>query len=140
MKRQALDIYDDMPVGMKRYIKNFGWHFSQKACDYAVSLMRRLNTSTNKLEKIEPMNMENMKELTKKYGINVENDVMCDGLYVLNMGKADYYKKSIPDEQHLVQFVKDTIDDVDGADGNVMRCWYAKMVGSGMPVDWEEMI
>lgn len=140
MNRQALDIYDKHSDGMTKYISMYGWHFNKKLCEFAVGHMRKMNTSSGKMEKIEPFSNEQMKELTKKYGIIIENDVMCDGLFVLNMCKADYYKKSISDEQRMIMYVQDTIDDADACDGAVMRKWYACMVGSGMPIDWEEML
>lgn len=138
--RQALDIYDAIPAAQKAYIRANGWHFTRKACEYAMKHMYKRNSGSNKPERIDPVTMDQYKEIMTKYGIKVDNDIMCDGLYVINMGKAKYHKSSIPDEQHLAMFVKDTLDDVDGADGNVMRCWYAKMVGSGIPVDWEEIL
>lgn len=140
MKRQALDVYDCIPNGQKRYLSNYGWHFTTKACDYAVSLMRKMNTASGKMERIDAMSQEQLSELMKKYGIVLDNNIMADGLYVANMCKADYYKKSVPDEQHLAMFVKDTIDDADASDGNIMRKWYASMVGMGVPVDWEEIL
>jgi len=45
MKRTALDIYDDMPASMRKYISNYGWHFSKEAFEYAVSLMRKRDSS-----------------------------------------------------------------------------------------------
>lgn len=140
MIRHSIDIYDTKPAPMKRYLSEYGWHFTRKAAEYAISHMRRINPASNKEERLEPILVDQYKEIMKKYGITPENDIMADGLYVINMGKADYYKRSIPDEQHLAQFVKDTLDDIDAADGNVMRRWYASMIGSGTPVDWEELI
>lgn len=138
MIRQALDIYDEMPIDMAKYIKHYGWHFTKKMCDYAVSLMRRKNDA-GKVDVIEPITKQQLAEILTKYGIRLDNDVMCDGLYVANMCKADFLKKSITDEQHLAMYVKDVIDDIDAVDGVIMRKWYACMVASGIPIDWEEM-
>ena len=41
MKYVPLDIYDDMPRAMQAYISNYGWNFNKRACEYAVSLMRK---------------------------------------------------------------------------------------------------
>ena len=30
-----LDIYDEMPKDMKKYITNYGWHFNKRAYEYA---------------------------------------------------------------------------------------------------------
>lgn len=39
--RAALDMYDDMPKYMRKYLQNYGWHFNKALCSYAVSLMRK---------------------------------------------------------------------------------------------------
>lgn len=46
MRRIPLDMYDDdIPEEMRRYLRHYGWHFNKKACDYAVSLIRKKNAS-----------------------------------------------------------------------------------------------
>lgn len=135
MKRTALDIYDDMPSFMKRYISNYGWHFNKKAFKYAISLMRRKNSS-----KITEYSKEQFNELLNKYNITLENDTLYNGLFVLHMGIADYYKSSIPDEQHLILYVKDTIDDIDASSETTFRRWVATMIGNGIPIEWEDLI
>ena len=44
---------------MTAYLRHNGWHFNKKLCDFAVSLMRRMNPATGKSEKIEPMTKDN---------------------------------------------------------------------------------
>lgn len=48
MRRESLDIYDERPREMKAYLSNLGWHFNKKMCDFAVSLMKKVNSATNK--------------------------------------------------------------------------------------------
>lgn len=139
-QRQPLDLYDDMPRDMRKYLSNNGWHFNKKACDFAVSLMKKENQSTKKKEKIEPYTKEQVDEMLKKYNVVLENNVGYDYVFVANMCKADYLKSSIADEHHLALYVKDTIDDIDAGDGVTMRRWYATMVANGEMVDWEEIL
>ena len=54
MEYKSLDIYDDMPSSMKRYISNYGWHFNRKAYEYATKFMKRLDASTNMKVKVVP--------------------------------------------------------------------------------------
>lgn len=138
--RQPLDSYDEMPRAMRAYLKNYGWHFNSKACDYAVSLMQRQDPSTGKEKPVEAISKEQYDEMLNRAGVKPQNDTLCDGLYVANKCKASYLKRSVPDETHMAMFVRDTLDDIDAADGNVMRQWYASMVGAGHPVDWEELL
>lgn len=139
-QRQPLDLYDDMPIDMRKYLSNNGWHFNKKACDFAVSLMKKENQSTKKKEKIEPYTKEQVDEMLKKYNVVLENNVGYDYVFVANMCKADYLKSSITDEHHLALYVKDTIDDIDAGDGVTMRRWYSTMVANGEMVDWEEIL
>lgn len=138
-KKTPLDFYDDIPRDMKSYLRNYGYSFSKKACDFAVSKMKKKGVS-GKAEKIEPYTKEKAEELLKKYNITLENNIGYNFVYILNMACADYYKSSIPDEQHLALFVKDYIDDVDGNPENVFRKWLVSMDGDGEPIEWSEMI
>lgn len=139
-KRLPLDMYDDIPMEMRKYLRFHGWHFNKKACDFAVSLMRKKNASTGKTEKIEPLTKDQVDSMLAKYGVTLENNVDYDYVYVANMGKADLLKSSITDEQHLALYVKDVVDDVDAGDGEIMREWDAKMTSRGIAVDWEEIL
>lgn len=138
--REPLDIRDKRPEEMEAYLSNFGWHFNKKMCDFAVSLMKKINPATGKKERIEPISKEKVEELLTKYGIKLDNNSLYDFVYVANMGKADFFKSSIPDEQHLAVYVKDVIDDPDAPDGTTMRRWYATMIAAGEPIEWDEMI
>lgn len=48
MRREPLDIRDRRPEEMEVYLSNFGWHFNKKMCEFAVSLMKKLNPSSGK--------------------------------------------------------------------------------------------
>lgn len=74
-KRLPLDMYDDIPTEMRKYLRFHGWHFNKKACDFAVSLMRKKNASTGKTEKIEPLTKDQVDSMLAKYGVTLENNV-----------------------------------------------------------------
>lgn len=139
-RKQPLDIYDDLPEGMRAYLQHYGWHFNRKACEYAVSLMRKKNPATGKMERIEPYTKEQVDELLRKNNVSIEDTRNYDYVFAANMCKADYLKSSVPDELHLALFVKDVIDDPDAEDGVTMRRWYATMVANGEMVDWAEVL
>lgn len=131
MIRKSLDIYDDRPTSMKRYLKYYGQHFNKKLCDFAVSKMKHGKTSMTK-DKVD--------ELLKNHNIKLENNELYDYVYVCNMGNNDFMGSSILDDRHLAMYVKDVIDDKDGYDGIVFNRWYADTVTLGIPVEWEEML
>ena len=128
------------PSGMKEYISQYGWHFSKKMCEWAVSKMKTKDESTGKQKKLDALKKDEVEELLKKYGIKLEKDAGYDCVYAANMGKADYYKSSIADESHLALFIKDYIDDPDGYDGLPFTRFYADCIGSGTPIIWEDMM
>lgn len=137
---QRLDTYDTMPDGMREYLSRNGWHFSKKLCDWAVSRMKVKDIATGKDKRLEPMTKDSVDELLKKYGVKIDNDKGYDCVYVANMGKADYMKSSIADDQHLALFVKDYLDDTDGYDGLPLTRFMADCIGSGTPITWLEVL
>ena len=129
--RVALDLYDDMPKSMRKYLMHNGWHFNKSLCNFAVSLMRKHG------KQLEPISKETVDKLLEQYKIELDDNVGYDYVFVANMCKADYYGSSITDDKHVALYIKDTIDDEDAADGTTMRRWYATMVANGVMVDWD---
>lgn len=130
----ALDMYDELPKYMRKYLQNYGWHFNKALCQYAVSLMKKGG------KPLESLSKEYVDKMLSINGIKLAKNVGNDYVFVANMGKADYYGSSITDEKHLALYIKDTIDDEDAGDGTIMRRWYATMVANGEMIDWEEFI
>lgn len=135
----SLDFWEDMPRDMKKYLKNYGYHFNHKLYKFAVENMYKVGRNGNK-EKIEPIEKDKIDELAKKYNITIENNVMYDAAYVYSMVQADFWGKSIPNEQYAIMYVKDVLGDEDKPDGYVFNRWYADMCFMGLPIDWEEYV
>ena len=131
-------MYDKLPSGMKEYLSAYGWHFSKKMCEWAISRMKV--EKNGKLEKLEPMKRDEVEELLKKFGVKLEHDKGYDCVYVANMAKNDFYKSSIQDDAHLALFIKDYIDDVDSYPGMPFTRFFADCIGSGTPVMWDDML
>ena len=129
-----------MPEAMRDYINQYGWHFSKKACEYAVKQMKKKTASSYKPEKIEAWSKEEVEDLLKRCGVELENNKLYDFVFVANMAKADFYNSSIPDEVHLALFVKDYIDDPDASDETAFRRWLATLVGNKEPLEWEDIL
>jgi len=133
-----LDTNDTFPSGMKEYLGYYGWHFSKKMAEWAVSMMYR-KIGQNK-EYITPYTKEGLEGLLGKSDVRLERNVGYDHVYVANMAKADFLGSSIPDEAHLAKYVKDVIDDADAYEGMPFTRFYADCIGSGTPIVWEDMI
>ena len=132
--RVALDLYEDLPKNMRKYLMHNGWHFNKSLCDFAVSLMKKQG------KKLDPLSKEFVDKLLDQHKIQLDNNVGYDYVFVANMCKADYYGSSITDDKHVALYIKDTIDDEDAADGTTMRRWYATMVANGVMVDWDDSL
>lgn len=133
--RQPLDMYDTMPEEQRAYYMNFGKHFNEKMCRFAVGMMR-----DRKGNKVEMTKKDDLERKLKENGISIENNVMYDGSYVFSMCMSDFMGSSIEDEKHALLYVKDYIDDPDAADGQVFTRFYASCVNAGIPIDWSEML
>lgn len=140
MKREGLDTFDVLPQDMIDYLTNYGRHFNKKLMKFAVSKMKRKDSSTGALTKIVPLSKEEVDALLETYGIKLKNNQLYDYVYVANMCKADFLKSSIPDEQHLAMYVKDVIDDDDACDGLTFTRWLASTRRQGIAIDWEAML
>lgn len=123
-----LDIYDDRPPSMKRYLKYYGQHFNKALCEFAVSKMKHGK---------QPLTKERVDDILSANRVELENNQLYDYVYVANMGYNDFMGSSITDDKHLALYVKDVIDDKDGYDGIVFNRWYADMVSQGIPIDWD---
>lgn len=139
MKHIPLDVHDDMPEGMRRYISNFGWHFNKKAYEYATKLMRKRSPKTNMEERVKAYTKEEVDAMLMTYNVELKRKIMYDYVFVATMCRADYLGSSIEDEEHLVKYIKDTVDDVDASDETTFRRWVATMIGNGAPIDWYEI-
>lgn len=139
MNRIPLDMYDDIPDDMRRYLRHHGWHFTKKACDYAVGLMRKKNVNTGKSEKVEKLSKEQVDAMLVKFGISLENTFDYDYVYLANKLKASM-SKSLSDETRLAMAIKDVMEDSENSDGEIMRKWDAEMTARGIPVEWDDIV
>lgn len=138
--KENLLMFDGIPEEMKMYLSNYGFHFNKKACDFAVSKMKKKDSGSDKKKSITPWSKSEVDDMLTKHGITLENDCMYDATYVANMLQADSFKSSLEDEKHLVLGIKDVIDDVDMREGTVFVKWYAACLFNGCPIDWSSMI
>jgi len=130
--------YDEIPEGMKRYINNYGCHFNKKLCEEASSRMYII--SNGKKEYIKPYKKEEIDNMLAMYQVTLRNNKLYDAVYVANMCKADFLGKSIPNEEHLIKYVKDVIEDPDAEEGYIFNRFYADCVFMNNPIEWDDMI
>lgn len=130
-----LDVYEDLPSGMREYLSQYGWHFSKKLCEKAVEKMRDRNG-----KKVTPYTREQLEQSMKQYGVTLENNEGYDAIYVATMCKADYLGSSITSEQNVMMFVKDFLDDKDGQKTKALDHYYADAIAKGCPLMWDEVL
>ena len=81
---RSFDIWDRVPENMKAYLSNYGFNFSKKMCQWAVSMMK------TKEGNITPITKEKLDELLKRYNVTLEKDNGYNAVYAVNMARADY--------------------------------------------------
>lgn len=129
-----LDVYEAMPGGMREYLSNYGWHFSQKLAEYAVKRMKNADGTSHR------WTHEQIKEMLERNDVTVEKAKGYDCMYVANMAYADFYPKPLASEAQIVQYVKAYIDDPDGEEGIALTRYYADCIAKGEPLMWEEFL
>lgn len=140
MCRKRLDMKETFPSGMEEYLSTYGWHFSKKMCEHAISKMRRKNPRTGESEPLTMMKKEEFETLLRRYGVEPTDFMGYDAMYVYHMAKADFFESSIIDEPHLIKYVKDYLEDPDGYDEVAMTRYYADCIGKGEMPDWEDCL
>lgn len=142
-KTIPLDLYDYelTPPAMKAYLRNYGFNFSKRACEYAVSLMKKTDSSSGVKREIPitPWSKEKVAECFRKNGIMLDGELNYNHVYLYNMATADY-PKSLPDEKTICLFVKETAEDIDSNPENIFRKWIVSMDGNGIPIYWEDLL
>lgn len=119
------------PPDKSAYLGENGWHFNKKANDYAVQFLKDKNNKP-----IKPYSKEEVDDMLKRHNVTLEKNKGWDYVYVANMAKSDMDGSPLADERSIASYVKIVIDDVDAADGEIMACWYTKMLFRHIPVDW----
>lgn len=133
------DDFLDLPEDMRVYLSHNGRHFSRKACEFAISQMKRKDANGKEVA-VNKLRKEQVEDILKQHGVTLSKNKLYDFVFVCNMAMADYWQSAIEDEAHLARFVKDYIDDPDQAEGFVFNRWYADMRLAGMPIDWQEIL
>ena len=123
---------------MEEYLQVNGWHFSKRMCEWASSMMYK--EENGKKVYITPYTKESLDNLFTQYGYDLLKGKGYDSVYIANMCKADFLNSSVRGEGELVLYVKDVIEDPDAYEGMPFTRFYADCVGSGTPIDWEELI
>ena len=119
----------------RRYQRLYGPHFTKELCDFAISMME------DDKGPITPITKQQLEEKMKVQNITLEYNKLYDAVYVANMCKADYLGTAVPNNDYnLCMYVKKTIDDPDGYDGQPFNRWISDIEGMHVPVDWSEFV
>ena len=134
-RRENFTAYETMPEDLAIYMSHNGPHFNKEACKFAVSQMYK-----DEDEEFVPFTKEQVTGLLQSYGVKVKNNKLYDAVYVANMCKADYLGDSVPTEEHVAKYIKNTLDDPDRLEGLTFNRWIADMKWVGIPIPWDEFL
>lgn len=134
-RRENFTAYEIMPEDLAIYMSHNGPHFNRLACEFAVSQMYKGDE-----DYIEPISKKEVDIILDKFGVKVKHNILYDATYVANMCKADYLGSSVKGEEELAKYVRDTLDDPDGAEGLTFNRWITDMKWLGIPIPWEDFL
>ena len=120
---------------MEEYLEDYGFHFNKKLFYFAIGMMVDRNGN-----KLSVWDKDKTEEVLRENGISLKNNFGHDAAYVINMARADYWGSSLSDELHLALFVRDYLDDRDGASTRAFDEFYIKTVALGIPIFWDEVL
>lgn len=126
--------FDIMPAEMINYLRYNGPHFSKALAQFAISKMKKNG------KKLQAISEEQLETILKNAQVEIENDILYDALYVINMAKADFFGSSITTDTALAKFVKDYLDDEDGYDGIAFNRFLSDCARKGVVIRWDKMI
>ena len=115
-------------------------HFSQRMADWAISMMKRKDEESGKMKRITPYPIETVEAMLRHWNVEIPEVCVYDAWYLANMVRADYQGSSIEDDEHLVKYIDDTINDPDGVPTMVLACFKAKCNEKGIAIHWERMV
>lgn len=120
---------------MRAYLRAYGWHFNKALCEEAVK-----NLKGKDGKPLQAVGKEEVEEILKQYNIKLDNEVGYDAVYLYNYAMAKFYGSSIPDKQHVALYVKDYLDDKEGAPTKALDEYVGRCIGEGRPVMWEDVL
>lgn len=121
---------------MEAYLNAYGWHFTKKMCEWAVSKMKRKgNEATMQLH-----TKEEVENTLRMYGVDTSKYIGYDAVYLFHLGMSNAYVNSIPDERVAAMFVKDTLGDANSYDEVAFTRFYADCIGKGEMPEWEDVL
>lgn len=138
-RRENFTAYEIMPEDLAIYLSHNGPHFNKAAFNFAVSQMYKKGENGDE-QSIIPFTKTQVEDYMNNYNVHIKNNHLYDAAYVATMCKADYYGSSIVNENQLIKYVKDTLDDPDGEEGLTFNRWIADMKWLGIPIPWEEFL
>lgn len=130
-----LDLYDDIPDGMRKYLSFNGFHFSKPMYRWALSMMEDRNGA-----KVDFMEKEQVMETLKRNNVTDLPEMGYDIPFVYLRKKSDSLGGSIPDEAHLAMAVKEFFTDKDGYETMAFDEFLAKMSAKGVSIPWEDLL
>jgi hypothetical protein len=134
-RRENFTAYEVMPEDLSIYMSHNGPHFNKECCEFAVAQMY-----IDEDEDFTPYTKDEVNAIIKRNNIKIKNNKLYDATYVANMCKADYLGDSVPTEEHLAKYIKNTLDDPDGEEGLTFNRWIGDMKWLGIPIPWDDFL
>lgn len=122
-------------TALEEYVDTYGYHFSKKLYEWAVSMMKDRNGN-----RVKPKTKDEVDAFLKTNGASLKNNRGHDAPYVHAMATADYMGSSISDDAHLAKFIVDFLDDPDGNESKALDHFVADCMARDEKIYWDEML
>lgn len=119
---------------MEDYLSAYGWHFSKKMCEFAVSLLKDKNGNVMAVTK------EQTDTMLRNNGIHIDQNSGYDYVYVFAWLKSTLYGSAILDETRLAAAVKDYMDGHNAYEEMAFTHFYSDVIACGHVIIWEDML
>ena len=121
------------------YISRNGKHFNKKAYMYAVSKLCKYNQDSGKYDSVTPWSLEDVDIELSRQAVFLDNDFMYDSALIFTWAESRFLGNSLKDDESLALFVKDIIDNCQGAEGAIFDAWVS-ICGGPDAIEWESLI
>lgn len=115
--------------GYIEYIKEHGYHFTDKLAHYASMVMKNVSGTAH--------------EFTAAHVTSIKrnhNETDGDLVYTANMAFADFYPQVIPTAETCLKYAEAVATDPDGYEGMEFLRWTSDAIGNAVTINWEEFI
>lgn len=117
------------------YIKNHGYHFTNKLAEYVSKKMINVDKSQHS------WTAQEVKTAIKNANFKIPSGITDgDVTYLANMYYADLYPNPLQSEEDCIKAAYKIANDPDGYEGMIFCRWIADAIGKSVDINWKDFV